>query len=487
MRRVAVAGGLTSVCTLVLSGCADDQNTLAPHSSAARSITTLWWVMFIGSAILVMIVTLLVVLGALKRRGRLDRVESRADSPRARNVVLIAGALAPAVVLTALFIYVLTTVSATAEPSPTDAKMTVDVTGKQWFWAVRYPAQKIETANEIHIPVGVPVRIRAHTDDVIHSFWVPELNRKIDMIPGYDNSVLLEADRAGVYRGQCAEFCGLQHANMAFYVVAQPRAAFDRWVAREQRPVDTTRRRRKGLHAGRLRRLSHDQRPLERHDRPGPDAPRRPHDSRRGNDPEREGLARRLDPRSAAHQAREQDARAARQRPAAPAAPHLSGVARVSTVVGREELEKLESIWVEKPGLKTFLTTVDHKKIGTRYLVTSFAFFIAAGLEALSMRTQLAVPDAGAIGPKAYDELFSMHGVTMIFLFVTPMLNGFGNYMVPLQIGARDMAFPRMNALSYWIYLASGSSSTRASCSARRRTTAGSTTRRLRRRPSPPG
>jgi cytochrome c oxidase subunit 1/cytochrome c oxidase subunit I+III len=88
--------------------------------------------------------------------------------------------------------------------------------------------------------------------------------------------------------------------------------------------------------------------------------------------------------------------------------------------------------------------------------VTSFAFFIAAGIEALAMRTQLARPDAGVIGPKVYDELFSMHGVTMIFFFVTPMLNGFGNFLVPLQIGARDMAFPRMNAFSYWLYLASG-------------------------------
>jgi heme/copper-type cytochrome/quinol oxidase subunit 2 len=92
MRRVAVAGGLAGACALALSGCSDDQNTLSPHSSAARSITTLWWVMFIGSAILVMIVTLLVVLAVLKRRGRLDRVESRSESPGARNVVLVSGA-----------------------------------------------------------------------------------------------------------------------------------------------------------------------------------------------------------------------------------------------------------------------------------------------------------------------------------------------------------------------------------------------------------
>jgi cytochrome c oxidase subunit I+III len=128
----------------------------------------------------------------------------------------------------------------------------------------------------------------------------------------------------------------------------------------------------------------------------------------------------------------------------------------MATTVGREELERLEHTWREAPGLKTFLTTVDHKKIGKRYLVTSFAFFVAAGVEALAMRTQLARPDEGAIGPDTYNKLFSMHGVTMIFLFVTPMLNGFGNYLVPLMIGARDMAFPRLNAFSYWVFLASG-------------------------------
>jgi cytochrome c oxidase subunit I len=119
-------------------------------------------------------------------------------------------------------------------------------------------------------------------------------------------------------------------------------------------------------------------------------------------------------------------------------------------------VERLDRIWHEPAGLKTFATTVNHKKIGKRYLVTSFLFFAAAGVEALMMRTQLAQPESGLVGPKVYDELFSMHGVTMIFLFVTPMLSGFGNYFVPLQIGARDMAFPRMNAFSYWVFLASG-------------------------------
>jgi cytochrome c oxidase subunit 1/cytochrome c oxidase subunit I+III len=117
---------------------------------------------------------------------------------------------------------------------------------------------------------------------------------------------------------------------------------------------------------------------------------------------------------------------------------------------------RLERIWFEPAGIRTWATTVNHKTIGKRYLITATLFFAAAGVEALIMRTQLAKPDAGVVGPKVYDELFSMHGVTMIFLFITPMLSGFGNFFVPLQIGARDMAFPRMNAFSYWVYLSAG-------------------------------
>src|ERR671931_329393 len=117
---------------------------------------------------------------------------------------------------------------------------------------------------------------------------------------------------------------------------------------------------------------------------------------------------------------------------------------------------KLERVWASPKGLVSFLTTVDHKRIGTRYLVTAGIFFCLAGLEALTMRTQLAVPRNDLVSPEGFNELFSMHGITMIFLFATPMLSGFGNYFVPLMIGARDMAFPRMNAFSYWVYLASG-------------------------------
>ena len=119
-------------------------------------------------------------------------------------------------------------------------------------------------------------------------------------------------------------------------------------------------------------------------------------------------------------------------------------------------VEQLERAWAEPGRLVTAIATVDHKKIGVRYLVTASVFFVLAGLEAMLMRTQLAEPNSGLLTPEAYNQLFSMHGITMIFLFVTPMLSGFGNYLVPLQIGARDMAFPRLNAFSYWVFLASG-------------------------------
>jgi cytochrome c oxidase subunit I+III len=118
---------------------------------------------------------------------------------------------------------------------------------------------------------------------------------------------------------------------------------------------------------------------------------------------------------------------------------------------------RLEQLWEERPGLIGWLTTVDHKRIGILYLFTTLAFFGAGGIEALLIRTQLAGPHEHVVGPDTFNQLFTTHGVTMIFLFVIPMTTGaFGNYLVPLMIGARDMAFPRLNALSYWLFLSSG-------------------------------
>jgi len=116
----------------------------------------------------------------------------------------------------------------------------------------------------------------------------------------------------------------------------------------------------------------------------------------------------------------------------------------------------LRRAWAERPGIASALTTVDHKRIGRRYLATAMAFFAVGGVEALLIRVQLARPEERLLRPEAYDQIFTMHGLTMIFLFVTPLLSGFGNFVIPLMLGARDMAFPRVNALSYWVYLAAG-------------------------------
>jgi cytochrome c oxidase subunit I+III len=122
-----------------------------------------------------------------------------------------------------------------------------------------------------------------------------------------------------------------------------------------------------------------------------------------------------------------------------------------------QRIARLERIWQARPGLLGWLTTTDHKRIGLLYFWTTLTFFAAGGVEALLMRTQLARPNEHLVGPNTYDELFSMHGITMIFLFIIPMTTGaFGNYLIPLMIGARDMAFPRLNALSYWIFVSSG-------------------------------
>jgi cytochrome c oxidase subunit 2 len=224
---------LLPAVALVVAGCGSNrQSTLTPHSKASGEIATLWWSMMIGAWVVFGVVVMLLAIAFLRRPGE---PKPRNDS-KAKRLILIGGGAAPIVVLSVLFAFALRTMPATSAPKGKVA-LTVEVIGHQWWWEVRYPGVAAVTANELHIPARTAVRLEARTADVIHSFWVPELNRKIDMIPGRTNSILLRADRVGVYRGQCAEFCGLQHANMAFLVYADPPARFRAWLARESRPA----------------------------------------------------------------------------------------------------------------------------------------------------------------------------------------------------------------------------------------------------------
>src|SRR3954451_14273910 len=167
-----------------------------------------------------------------------------------------------------------------------------------------------------------------------------------------------------------------------------------------------------------------------------------------------------MDPRSTGRQAGKRHAGRATDEHSAFTARGLPGGARIATTVpapSRERTERLEREWVERPGVLGWLTTTDHKRIGLLYFWTTLAFFGAGGIEALLMRTQLSVANNRLIGPKTYDQLFTMHGITMIFWFIIPMTTGaFGNYLVPLMLGTRDLAFPRLNALSFWLFAASG-------------------------------
>jgi cytochrome c oxidase subunit 2 len=150
--------------------------------------------------------------------------------------VVVGGAVLPALVITAVWLLTVRSLGVLAGPTA-PAALRIDVIGHDWWWEVRYPHHGFTTANEIHIPVGQPVQLVLTSTDVIHSFWVPQLQGKMDLTPGRVTTLWLRADSPGEYRGQCAEFCGVQHAKMAFLVIAQPPDQFDAWLDRQRQPA----------------------------------------------------------------------------------------------------------------------------------------------------------------------------------------------------------------------------------------------------------
>jgi len=235
VRRALPAPAL-AVLVLALAGCGSKQSVVHPESRQADRIATLWWVMLGGATVGFAVVAGLLLLGWIRRNR--SGLPFGGGERAATGLLIGLGVVVPIVVLTLLFVWSDVFVTrTTAAPPPGSTLLTIEITGHQWFWAVRYPSSGVVTANEIHIPVGRRVRVVGTTDDVIHSFWVPELNRKIDLIPGRENSIVLDAERVGVFRGQCAEFCGLQHAHMAFLVYADPPARFRAWLGEQRRPA----------------------------------------------------------------------------------------------------------------------------------------------------------------------------------------------------------------------------------------------------------
>jgi cytochrome c oxidase subunit II len=222
---------LLAVVAMVLipvAACTGDPpSILTPSGPSAERIEGLWWFMFAIAAGVVAFVTALLLFAAIRSRRR----AAGNEEPRwAKGLIVGGGIVFPLVSLSVLWAFTLRDVADLSSP-PEDPSVRIVVDGRRWWWDVRYPELGIVTANEIHVPVGETVQLVLTSGDVIHSFWVPELAPKTDMIPGRTNTMWIRAERPGVYRGQCAEFCGLQHANMAFLVIADPPDAFGDWVA----------------------------------------------------------------------------------------------------------------------------------------------------------------------------------------------------------------------------------------------------------------
>jgi cytochrome c oxidase subunit II len=224
--------------TILTAACSGPGDTLSPAGPGAHRIDWLSWTMFAIAAFVFLVVMGLLSYGLLRRRSRSSDAPDLEDRG-GLGTVLLGGVAFPIVVLIALFVITLLALQAQAHEDASGHPVTVDVIAHQWWWEFRYPDRGVTTANELHIPTGQPVLLRVTSDSVIHSLWVPRLQRKLDAIPGQTNVVTLQADIDGTYLGECAEFCGLQHANMHFQVIAQPSADFDTWVSEQQRPAPT--------------------------------------------------------------------------------------------------------------------------------------------------------------------------------------------------------------------------------------------------------
>jgi cytochrome c oxidase subunit 2 len=211
------------------------QSVLSPAGPYSAQIAQLTWLLFGGGALIfgaVLLFLLVALLAGARARATLG----------SRRFVLAAGVGFPVVVLSLLLVHILLVGRAVSLPFAEDAQaLRIEMTGHQFWWEVRYPETEtgaaFVTANEIHIPVGRDVVLEVASGDVIHSVWIPALHGKIDMIPGRVNRRVIRADRPGVMRGQCTEYCGVQHALMAFFVVARTPQDYEAWLQRQRAPA----------------------------------------------------------------------------------------------------------------------------------------------------------------------------------------------------------------------------------------------------------
>jgi cytochrome c oxidase subunit II len=242
--------GMRLVMAALLSlapGCSGPQSALDPAGAQADRISALWWLYFWVCTAVYGLVVLFLIFAALRRRPPDLRTQPiiALNIPRDRRFTgVVTWAIVGTIVI--LFVFLIADFHTGRGLASLGAKegtnaLTIRITGHQWWWEVEYsdpaPSNIVKTANEFHIPLGRPVKFELKSTDVIHSFWVPNLHGKKDLIPGYQTTTCLQADRAGTYFGQCAEFCGHQHARMRFLLVAEPEDKFKSWLnAQRQTP-----------------------------------------------------------------------------------------------------------------------------------------------------------------------------------------------------------------------------------------------------------
>jgi cytochrome c oxidase subunit II len=225
-----------SGCTIEAPAYRNIPSALDIRGEGSRIVWDEWWFTFwLAVVIFIGVMGLLGYIIYSHSRHPTDLGVDLHD-PGGMHWIWLGGIVMPVVVLSAVFVMSMRSTIMMASP-PSEEVVTIDVIGHRWWWEVRYPEHGIATANQIHVPVGQPVRINLLSSDVIHSFWVPQVHPKKDAIPGQVNSMWIQADVPGVYRGICAEFCGLQHARMHLMLVAEPAERFHAWLEHAQQPA----------------------------------------------------------------------------------------------------------------------------------------------------------------------------------------------------------------------------------------------------------
>lgn len=236
MRKTLFAIGLL----LIGIGCGVPQSSMRPAGPAASSLAQIGWVTYLVFGITAFIMWVLLLWVCLRKRGSLDQHE-RWDAGGGQSWILIGGFAIPFVVLCGMFVFAMERMSDFPIRDGGQVTPQIEVIGHQWWWEVHYLSGGVSehfiTANEIHIPTGKPIDVLLRTADVIHSFWVPALHGKVEMIPGQPNYIRIEASRPGNYVGECGEYCGEQHAHMRLLVVAQPPAEYEAWHLHQLQPA----------------------------------------------------------------------------------------------------------------------------------------------------------------------------------------------------------------------------------------------------------